>query len=85
LVTENDTIALFPHEWARDQRSEFLRTGYHDVPWDTPELVHFCIHRSRKQSMWYSRGATTQETVVSPPPTKVPTQSGSVQLDCSAD
>jgi ATP-grasp domain len=85
LVTENDTIALFPHEWARDPRSEFLRTGYHDVPWDTPELVHFCVHRSRKQSMWYSRGATTQETVVSPPPTKVPTQSGSVQLDCSAD
>jgi hypothetical protein len=49
-VTENRTIALFPHEWARDPQSEFLRTGYHDVPWDTPELVHACIRRSRKQS-----------------------------------
>ena len=49
-VTTNDTIALFPHEWARDPQSEFLRTGYHDVPWGTPELVHACIRRSWKQS-----------------------------------
>jgi hypothetical protein len=55
-LTENDTIALFPHEWARDPQSEFLRTGFHDVPWDTPELVHACIRRSKKQSVWYSRG-----------------------------
>jgi hypothetical protein len=55
-VTTNDTIALFPHEWARHPQSEFLRTGYHDVPWDTPELVHACIRRSREQSKWYSRG-----------------------------
>ena len=54
-VTTNDTIALFPHEWARDPQSEFLRTGYHDVPWDTPELVHACVRRSLKQSKWYSR------------------------------
>jgi hypothetical protein len=54
-VTTNDTIALFPHEWARDPQSEFLRTGYHDVPWGTPELVHACIRRSLKQSKWYSR------------------------------
>jgi hypothetical protein len=54
-VTENPTIALFPHEWARDPQSEFLRTAYHDVPWDTPELIRACIRRSRKQSAWYSR------------------------------
>ena len=52
-VTENDTIALFPHEWARDPQSEFLHTAYHDVPWETPELVHACMRRSRKQSSWY--------------------------------
>jgi hypothetical protein len=65
-VTENDTIALFPHEWARDPQSEFLRTGYHDVPWDVPELVHACIDRSRKLSAWYSRGNAAGETAASP-------------------
>ncbi len=60
-LTERDTIALFPHEWARDPQSEFLRTGYHDVPWDTPELVHACIRRSRKQSAWYSRDNANRE------------------------
>src|ERR1700749_391620 len=48
--TENDTIALSPHEGARDPESEFLRSAYHDVPWETPDLVHACIRRSRKQS-----------------------------------
>ena len=74
-VTENDTIALFPHEWARDPKSEFLRTGYHDVPWDAPELVHACIHRSRKQSGWYSRADATQGTAVAPLPAKAPAES----------
>jgi hypothetical protein len=54
-VTENEMIALFPHEWARDPQSEFLRTAYHDVPWETPELVQACMRRSRKQSAWYER------------------------------
>ncbi len=73
-VTEHDTIALFPHEWARDPQSEFLRTGYHDVPWDTPELVHACIRRSRKQSAWYSRGdANRQRAAV--PAVKAPAES----------
>jgi biotin carboxylase len=63
-ITENDTIALFPHEWARDPQSQFLRTAYHDVPWETPELVHACIRRSRKQSVWYSRADAKTETVV---------------------
>jgi glutathione synthase/RimK-type ligase-like ATP-grasp enzyme len=65
-VTENDTIALFPQEWARDPQSEFLRTGYHDVPWDVPELVHACIDRSRKQSAWYSRGNAAGAAAASP-------------------
>ena len=73
-ITEKDTIALFPHEWARDPQSEFLRTGYHDVPWNTPELVHACIRRSRKQSAWYSRDNANRE--VTPVSTvKAPTES----------
>jgi hypothetical protein len=63
-VTSNNTIALFPHEWARDPQSEFLRTGYHDVPWETPELVHACIRRSRKQSSWYGQVDLNREAPV---------------------
>ena len=84
-VTGNDTIALFPQEWARDPQSEFLRTGYHDVPWDTPELVHACIRQSRKRSKWYSRGDGKQEIVAPPIPIKIPAESSPVGVDCSAD
>jgi hypothetical protein len=53
-ITEKDTIALFPQEWIRDPESTFLRSAYHDVPWEEPELVHDCVNRRRKQSAWYS-------------------------------
>ena len=53
-VTENDTIALFPQEWIRDPRSKFLHAGYHDIPWEEPELVRACVRSRRKQSAWYS-------------------------------
>jgi hypothetical protein len=84
-VTQNDTVALFPHEWARDPQSEFLRTGYHDVPWDTPDLVRTCIRLSQKKTKWYSRDKANQEVALSPALKKAPTESGSVRLDCSAD
>jgi predicted ATP-grasp superfamily ATP-dependent carboligase len=47
-VTEKDTIALFPQEWVRDSKSEYLKVAYHDVPWEEPELVNTCIRMSRK-------------------------------------
>jgi hypothetical protein len=83
-VTENDTVALFPHEWARDPRSEMLRTGYHDVPWETPDLVHACIRRSRKQSKWYSRAARSYEIAI-PSPVKASANNSAVRLDCRGD
>ena len=84
-VTENDTVALFPHEWARDPQSEFLRTAYHDVPWEAPELVHACIRRSRKQSVWYSRAEAVHETATVPPVKPAKETSGVVRLDCGTD
>ena len=48
-LTENDTIALFPHEWLRNPQSSFLQSGYHDVPWDEPELVRACVSARPKQ------------------------------------
>lgn len=49
-ATENETIALFPQEWMRDPASSFLRTAYHDVPWEEPELLRACVRHARKQS-----------------------------------
>ncbi len=54
-VTENDTIALCPQEWIRDPASSFLRSAYHDVPWEEPELVQACIRSRRKLSAWHSQ------------------------------
>jgi hypothetical protein len=48
-VTEKDTIALFPQEWLRDPASPYLRSAFHDVPWEEPELIRECIV-SRKKS-----------------------------------
>jgi formate-dependent phosphoribosylglycinamide formyltransferase (GAR transformylase) len=57
-LTRNDTIAIFPHEWIRDPRSRYLRSAYHDVPWQEPGLVEACIRSSRKQKKWYGRTTT---------------------------
>jgi biotin carboxylase len=51
-LTEKDTIALFPQEWLRNPKSPFLRSGYHDVPWEEPDLVRSCIRKSRKWTVW---------------------------------
>jgi hypothetical protein len=54
-ITESGTIALFPLEWIRDSSSTFLRSAYHDVPWDRPELIRACVRARRKQNAWYSQ------------------------------
>jgi hypothetical protein len=51
-VTEKNTIALFPQEWLRDSASPYLRTAYHDVPWEEPELIRDCIRSRKKQPAW---------------------------------
>lgn len=35
----HDLITFFPHELWRNPRSKFLFSGYHDVPWDEPQLI----------------------------------------------
>jgi hypothetical protein len=59
-VTENDTVALFPQEWLRDPSSNFLHSGYHDVPWDEPGLLRACLKQRsgrnlRKLAQRYQR------------------------------
>jgi hypothetical protein len=60
-VTEKDTIALFPQEWLRDPASSYLRSAYHDVPWQESELVRACMKTRRKEKSRYS-GRSWAET-----------------------
>jgi len=53
-VTENDTIAMFPQELLRNPGSAFLRSGYHDVPWEQPGLLRDCLRPRRKWSGLFS-------------------------------
>jgi hypothetical protein len=54
-LTEKHTIVLFPGEWTRNPESAFLRSAYHDVPWEEPELVRIGLEKHRQQSHWYSQ------------------------------
>jgi hypothetical protein len=49
-VSENDVVALFPQEWIRDPTSPYLRSGYHDVPWNQPELLRRAFEKSNRSS-----------------------------------
>jgi len=49
-VTENRTIALFPQEWKRNPESSFLQSGYHDVPWEEPDLIRAFAHSTGKHA-----------------------------------
>ncbi len=53
-VTEQDTIALFPQEWIRNPQSVFLRSAYHDIPWEEPELIRAGARSSRRWNSWYA-------------------------------
>jgi hypothetical protein len=82
-ITEKNTIALFPQEWIRDPESPFLRSAYHDIPWEEPELVRDCVGNRRKQSAWYSRSGRKQvpSAVRSTSPLTAPAKSSTAGLD----
>ena len=63
-ITQNDTIALFPREWLRDPDSPFLQSGYHDVPWEEPDLVRECVRTREKQWVRYSKEKGLQASPV---------------------
>jgi len=51
-VTNRDVIALFPQAWVQNPDSEYLQSGYHDVPWDEPDLVRACM--KLRMNRWHS-------------------------------
>ena len=81
-VTEKDTVALFPQEWIRDSESSFLRSAYHDVPWEEPRLIQDCVSNRRKQSTWYSQSDRKPASAVrSPKPMPAAADSRAVGMD----
>jgi hypothetical protein len=47
----SDKIVLFPNAWMGNLGDEVLASGYHDVPWDDPELLHEML-----TPIWCNRG-----------------------------
>jgi hypothetical protein len=82
-LTDKDTIALFPQEWIRDPASECLRSGYHDVPWEEPALVSYCMRKGQTQRAWYAKQAGSGVRSPSLPLT-ARSEHRAVELDCEA-
>ena len=51
-ITDLDVIALFPLEWQNSASSPFLRSAYHDVPWEEPRLVLACVDSRMRDGGW---------------------------------
>ena len=51
-ITDRKVIALFPQAWVQNPTGDYLQSGYHDVPWDEPELVRTCMKLQRNR--WHS-------------------------------
>lgn len=47
--TERDIVVFFPDTWREDPANQFLRSGYHDVPWEQPELVRVLMQPERRE------------------------------------
>jgi hypothetical protein len=80
-VTDNDVITLFPQEWMRDPACAFIHSGYHDVPWEEPDLVQACVQHARKHgtsktsqdwessisALWATRASETRQSATGQP------------------
>jgi len=53
--TDRDIIAYFPDTWRQDPSSGFLQSGYHDVPWEQPELMRKLMQPELRERYWFMR------------------------------
>ena len=58
--TSNHLIALFPQEWARNPASPYLKSAFHDIPWDDPDLLRAWLAVT-------PHGPARKEAVMHPP------------------
>jgi carbamoylphosphate synthase large subunit len=47
--TTSDIVAFFPDTWQEDPHNQFLRNGFHDVPWEYPTLVRLLMQPERRE------------------------------------
>jgi hypothetical protein len=52
---QGDTIAFFPQTFNWNPKSVYLRQGYHDVPWEEPELLRELFRNAWPQRQLLSR------------------------------
>jgi len=53
--TRQDIVVFFPDTWLLDPASHLLHSGYHDVPWEEPELVRVLMQPERRERYWVLR------------------------------
>ena len=69
-MIDHDVIVMFPGEWHRNPASPFLRSHYHDVPWNEPALIQDCIAKP-----WSERGLIARLWArLRPKPSMLPAQ-----------
>ncbi len=47
--TERDIVVFFPDTWREAPASHYLNGGYHDVPWEQPNLVRLLMLPDRRE------------------------------------
>jgi predicted ATP-grasp superfamily ATP-dependent carboligase len=52
---EKDVIAFFPQAVLSDPSNPLLRSGYHDVPWEQPQLVRELLMEIWPNRQWIAR------------------------------
>jgi hypothetical protein len=53
--TDQEIIVYFPDTWQQDPSSHLLQAGFHDVPWDEPELVRRLMKADAVDRYWVLR------------------------------
>jgi hypothetical protein len=50
-LSPGDMVAYFPDVWRHDPSDRLLRKSYHDVPWEEPDLLRFCLLAPREERL----------------------------------
>ncbi|HVW76025.1 MAG TPA: ATP-grasp domain-containing protein [Alloacidobacterium sp.] len=55
LQLKDETVAFFPQAILWNPQSPYLHSGYHDVPWEQPQLVRELLLDTWPERQWISR------------------------------
>ena len=54
-LIHGDTVAFFPQTFTWSPKNPYLRSGYHDVPWEEPALLRELLRSSWPERQWLYR------------------------------